>query len=103
MRRRAVSTIISPAPDTRSRTEELIDFVGRTAENHEQKLKRRFSWMAVTSQSKDSARLAGCTVWWTMWLYALGASGSAYELSDHPRIFVNKAGLKDLAEKARDR
>ena len=36
-----------------------------------------------------------------MWLYALGASGSAYELSDHPRIFVNKAGLKDLAEKAR--
>ena len=32
---------------------------------------------------------------------AFGPSASAYELSDHPRIYVNKAGIGDLVEKAR--
>ena len=44
------------------------------------------------------------SVWKTMLLgaalVAFGASVSAYDLSDHPRIFVNKAGIEDLAEKA---
>jgi hypothetical protein len=33
-------------------------------------------------------------------LVVLGSSVSAYELSDHPRIFVNKAGIGNLAEKS---
>ena len=57
--------------------------------------------MDVTPKSKDSVLLAGCAVCWTMLLFASGASGFAYELSDHPRVFVNKAGLRDLAKKAR--
>ena len=34
-------------------------------------------------------------------LAGLGSSASPYELSDHPRIFVNPNGLTNLAEKAR--
>lgn len=34
-------------------------------------------------------------------LFALATSASAYELCDHPRIFVNKASIEQLAENAR--
>ena len=46
------------------------------------------------------AFLVGGYTFWLSWLLACSSGiASAYELSDHPRIFVNQAGLKQLADR----
>lgn len=63
-------------------------------------LEANTSRMAESMTLIVSRRWGGCAIWWTVLLLACGDSGSAYELSDHPRIFVNQTGMKELADKA---